>query len=85
VELDMVSGTVLWFNKVKGYGALSSSEGERLYVDRPGLALEVDAHNLRKGVEVEFEVRDGANGREAHGLRIAPPPLPVGRARRRHR
>ena len=81
----MVSGTVLWFNKVKGYGAISTSDGERLHVDRPGLGDGVDPEELRRGVEVEFEVRTGSNGLEAHGLRMAPPPVAMGRARRRHR
>jgi len=81
----MASGTVLWFNKVKGYGAILTSDGERLYVDLPGLGAGVDAEELRRGVEVEFEVRTGSNGPEAHGLQMTPPPVPVGRARRRHR
>jgi cold shock CspA family protein len=81
----MVSGTVLWFNKVKGYGAIATTDGERLYVDRPGLGEGVVAEELRKGVEVEFQVRSGSNGPEAHALRMAPPPIPVNRARRRHR
>jgi cold shock CspA family protein len=81
----MVSGTVLWFNKVKGYGAISSNDGERVYVDRPGLGADVDPEELCRGVEVEFEVRTGSNGPEAHGLRMVPPPVPAGRARRRHR
>jgi cold shock CspA family protein len=81
----MASGTVLWFNKVKGYGAILTSDGERLYVDLPGLGAGVDAEELRRGVEVEFEVRTGSNGPEAHGLHMTPPPVPVGRARRRHR
>jgi cold shock CspA family protein len=81
----MASGTVLWFNKVKGYGAIASTEGERLHVDGPGLRPEVDAHELRKGVEVEFEVRDGTNGPEAHGVGIAPMPVAPRRARLRRR
>jgi cold shock CspA family protein len=81
----MASGTVLWFNKVKGYGAISSSEGERLHVVEPGLQTGVDPQKLRKGVEVEFEVRDGTNGLEAHGVAIAPPPAAGNRARPRRR
>jgi cold shock CspA family protein len=81
----MASGTVLWFNKVKGYGAISTSDGERLYVDRLGLGDGVDAEELRRGVEVEFEVRTGSNGLEAHALQMVPPPVAMGRARRRHR
>lgn len=81
----MASGTVLWFNKVKGYGVIAGPEGERLHVYRPGLGTEVAAEELFKGVEVEFDVREGANGPEAHTLRMAPAPLPVGRARLRRR
>ena len=81
----MASGTVLWFNKVKGYGAIEGADGERLHVYEPGLGAEVDAAALFKGVEVEFEVRSGDNGLEAHTLRMAPPPVEVGRARLRRR
>jgi CspA family cold shock protein len=81
----MATGTVLWFNKEKGYGAISSSQGERLHVYEPGLQAEVDKHDLRKGVEVEFEVRDGENGREAHGVGIAAVPAAGRRARTRRR
>lgn len=81
----MASGTVLWFNKVKGYGAISSSEGERLHVTEPGLRAEVNPHELRQGVEVEFEVRNGTNGPEAHGVVITPPPVAPNRARLRRR
>ncbi len=45
----MASGKVLWFNKVKGYGAISSGDGERLYVDEPGLKPDVDKQELRNG------------------------------------
>jgi cold shock CspA family protein len=81
----MASGTVLWFNKVKGYGAISSSDGERLHVAEPGLGVDVDPHELCKGVEVEFEVRDGTNGLEAHGVALAPTPVVPNRARLRRR
>jgi cold shock CspA family protein len=82
----MASGKVLWFNKVKGYGAISSGDGERLYVDEPGLKPDVDKQELRNGVEVEFEIRDGANGqREAHGVGIAAVPVAARRARMRRR
>jgi cold shock CspA family protein len=81
----MASGTVLWFNKVKGYGAIEGADGERLHVYRPGLGSEVDAGELFKGVEVEFEVRSCDDGLEAHTLRMAPPPVSGGRARLRRR
>ncbi len=81
----MASGTVLWFNKVKGYGAISSTDGERLHVTEPGLRPEVDPQELRKGVEVEFDIRAGTNGLEAHGVAISPLPDAPNRARARRR
>jgi cold shock CspA family protein len=81
----MATGTVLWFNKVKGYGAISSSDGERLHVLEPGLGPDVDPNDLCKGVEVDFHVRDGDNGPEAHGVTIMPPPVAPNRARLRRR
>jgi cold shock CspA family protein len=81
----MATGTVLWFNKEKGYGAISSSQGERLHVYEPGLLADVDKHDLRKGVEVEFQVRDGEHGREAHEVGIALVPEAARRARTRRR
>jgi cold shock CspA family protein len=81
----MASGIVLWFNKVKGYGAISTTDGERLHVVEPGLRPEVDPEELFNGVAVEFEVREGAEGPEAHGVAIVPTPVAGGRARLRHR
>jgi cold shock CspA family protein len=81
----MANGTVLWFNKVKGYGAIASTKGERLHVAGPGLHVEVNPQDLRKGVEVEFEVREGSNGLEAHRVAIAPPAAAPNRARLRRR
>jgi len=81
----MANGIVLWFNKVKGYGAISTTDGERLHVVEPGLGPGVDPQELFNGVPVEFEVRDGANGPEAHEVAIVPTPETGGRARLRHR
>lgn len=81
----MASGTVLWFNKVKGYGAISTTEGDRLHVTGPGLRADVDPLELCKGVEVEFEVRSGSNGPEAHAVAIVPPAAVPNRARLRRR
>jgi len=81
----MASGTVLWFNKVKGYGAISSSDGERLLVTEPGLRSDVDPQELRKGVEVEFDIRAGTEGLEAHAVTISPPAEAPNRARARRR
>jgi cold shock CspA family protein len=81
----MANGLVLWFNKVKGYGAISSSDGERLEVTQSGLRPGVDPQLLRNGVDVEFEVREGPNGLEAHDVGISPPLVAPNRARARRR
>jgi cold shock CspA family protein len=79
----MATGTVIWFNKVKGHGFVSTQLGERLYVDAAGLDPAVDPFTLRNGVPVRFAVREGGKGREAASLSLVPDISPR-RARRRH-
>jgi cold shock CspA family protein len=79
----MATGTVIWFNKVKGHGFISTHQGERLYVDAEGLDPAVNPLVLRNGVEVEFSVRERESGREAASLALKADVSPR-RARRRH-
>ena len=55
----MATGTVKWFNSVKGYGFIQPSDGSKdafvhiSAVERAGLT------NLREGQKVEFELTPG--------------------------
>ena len=59
----MATGTVKWFNSVKGYGFIQPSDGSKdtfvhiSAVERAGLT------NLREGQKVEFDLTPGRDGR----------------------
>lgn len=61
----MASGTVKWFDPVKGYGFIQPSDGSRdafvhiSAVERAGL------RSLREGQKVEYELVPGRDGKSA--------------------
>jgi len=61
----MATGTVKWFNPVKGYGFIEPEEGGKdafvhiSAVERAGLS------GLREGQKVEYELVPGKNGKFA--------------------
>lgn len=60
----MVKGTVKWFNATKGYGFISTEEGEDVFVHYS--AIEADGFKtLDEGQEVEFEIVEGEKGPQA--------------------
>lgn len=60
----MVKGTVKWFNATKGYGFISTEEGEDVFVHYS--AIETDGFKtLEEGQNVEFEIVQGDKGPQA--------------------
>ncbi len=60
----MLKGTVKWFNSEKGFGFITSEEGNDLFVhfsqiNKPGFKT------LEEGEEVTFEVVEGQKGPQA--------------------
>ncbi len=61
----MATGTVKWFNPVKGYGFIQPNDGGQdafvhiSAVERAGL------DSLREGQKVEFELVPGRNGKSS--------------------
>lgn len=63
-EVSRMKGTVKWFNDSKGYGFIEQPEGEDVFVHFS--AIEADGfRTLAEGEEVEFEIRDSDEGRQA--------------------
>ncbi|MEW6154182.1 MAG: cold-shock protein [Actinomycetota bacterium] len=64
----MASGTVKWFSAEKGYGFISRSDGDDVFVHFS--AIEGDGYrNLEEGQAVEFEVTTGPRGLQASEVR----------------
>jgi CspA family cold shock protein len=57
-----MKGTVKWFNNQKGYGFISTAEGNDVFVHYSALNME-GFRTLDDGQEVEFDVVVGENGK----------------------
>ncbi len=60
----MKKGTVKWFNATKGFGFITTEDGDDVFVHFS--AIEGDGFkSIDEGQEVEFEVTDGEKGPQA--------------------
>ncbi len=65
----MVNGTVKWFNSRKGYGFISSEDGNDVFVHFSALAGEGDEYKtLNENDKVEFDVVQGEKGPQASNV-----------------
>ena len=60
----MPTGTVKWFNRVKGFGFIEQEEGEDLFVHKSQVS-----EDLNEGDSVEFEIGEGPKGPNAINVR----------------
>lgn len=63
----MKTGTVKWFNAEKGYGFISTDEGEDVFVHFSAIQGE-GFKALEEGQKVEFEVVSGERGPQASNV-----------------
>jgi CspA family cold shock protein len=61
----MATGTVKWFNDVKGYGFIAPDEGGKDVFVHYSAIVGDGFRKLPEGARVEFEVREGTKGPEA--------------------
>ena len=60
----MTNGTVKWFNATKGFGFISSEDGQDLFAHFS--AIQTDGFKtLDEGQKVEFDVEEGQRGLQA--------------------
>ncbi|NOX37762.1 MAG: cold-shock protein [Calditrichaeota bacterium] len=65
---NRVTGVVKWFNATKGYGFISSAEGEDVFVHYSSIRDDGGFRSLEEGQEVEFTLAQGAKGPQAQDV-----------------
>ncbi len=60
----MSQGTVKWFNDQKGFGFISSSDGNDYFVHHTGI-LGDGFKTLKEGAKVQFEIENSDRGPRA--------------------
>ncbi len=58
------TGTVKWFNDSKGYGFITGSTGEDVFVHYSAIAMD-GFKSLKEGDQVQYDVVDGPKGPQA--------------------
>lgn len=67
----MPTGKVKWYDTEKGFGFLTSEEGEDVFVHSSALPAGVPA--LKPGAKVEFGIAEGRRGAQALSIRVLDP------------
>ena len=73
----MPTGKVRFYDEDKGFGFLSSDEGDDVFVPRS--ALPAGQTTLQRGSRVEFDIVAGKRGDQALHVRLLDPPPSVSR------
>ena len=61
----MPTGKVKWFDGKKGFGFIQQENGEEVFVHYTDIKTDKQYKSLEKGIEVEFEIVEGARGLKA--------------------
>lgn len=65
----MLKGKVKWFDTKKGFGFITTDEGEDVFVHYTSITSE-GFKDLKEGQEVTFEITEGKRGPQASGVEI---------------
>jgi CspA family cold shock protein len=64
-----MTGKVKWFNSEKGYGFITSDEGQDVFAHYSQI-MKDGFKSLEEGERVSFEVTDGAKGPQASNIEV---------------
>ncbi|MFK8013608.1 MAG: cold-shock protein [Marinicellaceae bacterium] len=64
-----VDGTVKWFNKTKGFGFITQSNGDDVFVHQTSIASKPNI--LREGQSVTMSVVNDEKGPQAENVKVA--------------
>ncbi|KXZ40667.1 cold-shock DNA-binding protein family [Alkalithermobacter thermoalcaliphilus JW-YL-7 = DSM 7308] len=65
----MRTGVVKWFNPEKGFGFITSDEGEDIFVHVSAIKEKGEKKDLEEGQNVFFDVVNGVKGPQAANVR----------------
>jgi CspA family cold shock protein len=77
----MPTGKVRWYDVDKGFGFLSTDDGEDVFVHAS--ALPAGTTSLKQGAKVEFGVVDGKRGKQALSVTVLEQPASIVKAGRK--
>lgn len=77
----MPTGTVKWYEAEKGFGFITSDEGDDVFVHVSTLPAGVTA--LKAGTKVEFGIVDGKRGKQALSVKVLSAPASVVKGNRK--
>jgi cold shock protein len=66
----VAEGTVKWFSNEKGFGFISRSDGDDVFVHHSAIQME-GYRTLTEGQKVEFDIVEGPKGKQAANVRPA--------------
>lgn len=68
MEGKMTKGTVKWFNATKGFGFLTTEDGQDVFVHYTALEDDGEFKTLDEGQAVEFEIVEAEKGPQASNV-----------------
>jgi len=64
----VAEGTVKWFSNEKGFGFISRTDGDDVFVHHSAIQME-GYRTLTEGQKVEFDIVEGPKGKQAANVR----------------
>ncbi|MCK3655620.1 cold-shock protein [Pasteurellaceae bacterium Macca] len=69
--MPKLTGTVKWFNSVKGFGFIAADQGgDDIFVHFSAIVSDKSYRNLTEGDKVEFEVQTSERGKTALNVKL---------------
>ncbi len=61
----MTTGTVKWFNRIKGFGFIEPEDGSKDAFVHISALQQVGLDDLREGQKIQYDLQDGRDGKSS--------------------